>query len=187
VIFIHGGGYGAHRLDAEIARRLSRALGPKISMGYPHIPGLEDLDWAATSRQLSRELGSNSSAVVAHSVGGAAVLKLLSSASYGSIDNLFLLAPPYKAEDSHWGIDEFTFPNNFADRLGKRLRVTIYHSDDDNIIPVMDALVYQRKLRSAKVSLLRGYGHQFIGSLHFLAADIRCAVKVAAAGNSRPA
>jgi hypothetical protein len=83
------------------------------------------------------------------------------------------LATPYKAEDSHWGIDDFTFPNTFPEDLDPHLSVTIYHSKDDDTIPVDDALLYKRKMPAAHVHLLDGYGHQFRGPMDFLAIHLK--------------
>lgn len=180
VLFLHGGGDHAFRFDLEIVTRLREALGTNLQVEYPRIVGLERIEWRPTFDELSErltELPPNAT-VVAHSAGGAAVLKILSGSGDFSVRNLFLLAAPYKAEDSHWGIDDFTFSNEFGKSLDPNLNVTIYHSQDDSIIPVNDALLYKAKLPAARMHLLDGYGHQFSGSLRFLANDIRSGIPV---------
>jgi uncharacterized protein len=177
ILFIHGGGDEAFRFDADIVNRLREALRTDLRLEYPHIEGLERIEWEPTSRELTArfaELPRNST-VIAHSVGAAATLKLVSETSTFAIRNLFLLAAPYKGEDSHWGIDDFSFTVHFAKHL-EHVSVWIYHSRDDNIIPVDDALLYKEKLSTANFHLLDGYGHQFSGPLDFLANDIRSAV-----------
>jgi uncharacterized protein len=175
VLFVHGGGHNAFGFDLEIERRLQDAIGTDVSIEYPRFVGLERIEWALTFAELSARFASlrHEATVVAHSVGGAAALKVLSGAGNFPIRNLFLLAPPYKAKDSHWGKDDFTFSNDFAECLDVNLRVTIYHSRDDDTIPVDDVLLYRQKLPTAQVHLLDGYGHQFCGPLDFLANDIR--------------
>jgi predicted alpha/beta hydrolase family esterase len=175
ILFVHGGADNAYRFDLEIIQRLQRSLGDEFSLGYPRIAGLERIEWQPTFSELSQQFAklTDDATVIAHSIGGAAVLKLLLSPGIRPIRNLFLLAAPYKAADSHWGEDDFSFPNEFAKRLNTNLRIFIYHSKDDDAIPVGDALCYQQKLPTAQVHLLDGYGHQFSGPLDFLVNDIR--------------
>jgi uncharacterized protein len=151
VLMVHGGGDNAYHFDLEILKRLRVALGTEVAIEYPRIAGLERIEWASTSAELSKQFANlaPSATVVAHSVGGAAALKILSDSNSFPVANLFLLAPPYKAADSHWG----------------------------NTIPVDEALLYKQKLPSARVRLLHGYGHQFSGPLDFLASDIRSAIR----------
>lgn len=178
-MFIHGGGDNAHRADREIVRALRGVLGTDVTVDYPYIPGLEEIEWAAISGQLSEQFANltEGSIVVAHSLGGAAALKVLSSNGRRCIASLFLLAPPYKAEDGEWPNDDFTLPNDFAEHLPSDLTITICHSGDDEIIPVSDARRYGEKLPAATICVLSGYGHQFNGSLEFLARDIRAALQ----------
>src|SRR5438270_3929004 len=130
VLFVHGGGNEAFRFDFAIVKRLRAELGPNSPLQYPRVVGLERIEWSSTFAELSEQLRklAADATVVAHSVGGAAMLKILSSSGNFPIRNVFLLAPPYKAEDSHWGNDDFTFSNNFAQCLDQNLKVTIYHS-----------------------------------------------------------
>jgi uncharacterized protein len=175
LLFVHGGGDDAFAWDRDIADRLQEALGPDWPLSVPSIPGLEALDWSSVSSQLGAALSALApgAIVVAHSVGAAAVLKLLVDGLDPKLAHLFLLAPPYEGADGEWGDDAFAFPANFAKLLPKELPITLYHSDDDDIIPVESAHRYAEKMPAAKVVILDGYGHQFTKSLSFLAAAIR--------------
>lgn len=171
VLFVHGGADEAYRYDREIADRLQQSLGTEPVVRFPCIEGLEQLDWAAVEQQLGtalRELPAGS-VVVAHSIGAAAVLKLLSAGLDPKLAHLFLLAPPYNGADGQWGDSDFAFPADFARRLPGDLPITIWHSEDDEAIPADDARRYAEKLSAAQVHFLDGYGHQFTGSLSFLA------------------
>jgi predicted alpha/beta hydrolase family esterase len=174
MVFIHGGGDGAFSFDSDLVSRLRDALGDAQAIEYPHIEGLEQIEWQQAHSQLTESLCSSPqrTAVVAHSIGAAAVLKLLVNRECNHVANAFLLAPPYKAADSHWGIDDFTFPIDFASCLPRDTAIAIYHSNDDDIIPVSDALAYCEKLAAAKVSLFRTGGHQFTGVIDTVADDI---------------
>ncbi|MBV9646152.1 MAG: alpha/beta fold hydrolase [Candidatus Eremiobacteraeota bacterium] len=180
VLFIHGGGDNAYAFDSELVQRLRAAL-PHVPIAFPRVEGLEKIEWHETFQQLSQTLAATTpdTIVVAHSIGGAAVLKVLSTIDRLAIRNLVVLAAPYKADDSHWGNDDFTFPSDFAERL-KPLLITMYHSRDDEVIPVEDALVYAKKLPCATVRILDGYGHQFVKTLDFLADDVNARLRAAA-------
>lgn len=171
VLFVHGGGDEAYDYDRKIADRLKQALGPHRPIAVPHIPGLESLDWPATAAQLGAALDAvpAGAVIVAHSVGASAVLKLLSEGRDPRLAHLVLLAPPYNGADGEWGDDDFAFPANFASHLPRHLEITIWHSRDDEIIPVANAERYRQKLTRARIILLDGYGHQFEGPLGFLA------------------
>ena len=175
VLFIHGGGDDAHQWDKKIVDRLQALLGSERPIDFPLIGGLESLDWAAIDQQLGDALRAlpKGAIVVAHSVGAAAMLKLLSSGTDPTLAHLFLLAPPYEGVDSEWGETDFSVPLDFARRLPKNLPITLWHSDDDEDIPVDSAHRYAEKMPKAKIVIVHGYGHQFEGKLDFLAKAIR--------------
>jgi predicted alpha/beta hydrolase family esterase len=179
LLFVHGGGDEACDYDREIVDRLQQALGAKPPVALPHIPALEALDWAQVEAQLGKVLDAlpAGAIVIAHSVGGAAVLKLLSQGYDSHLGQLFLLAVPYTGADGEWGKDAFAFPADFAKRLPRSLPVTLWHSRDDAVIPVESAERYRQKLTRARIILLDGYGHQFEGPLGFLADAIQGALQ----------
>jgi pimeloyl-ACP methyl ester carboxylesterase len=179
ILFVHGGGDEAHAYDAKIVDRLQREPGAGNPIRFPLIEGLEALDWAAVESELGGLLQALApgAIVIGHSVGGASTLKLLSGGLDPHIAHLFLLAPPCNGADGEWGDDDFAFPADFAERLPTDLRITLWHSADDEVIGVDSAHRYAEKLPRAKVVLLDGYGHQFTGSLQFLAEAIHGAVK----------
>ena len=181
ILFIHGGGDGAYAFDRDMASGLRDALRDMPPIEYPHIDGLERIEWERAHSQLAEVLHDSPerTIVIAHSIGGTAVLKLFTLDACDHVANAFLLAPPYKAADSHWGVDDFTFPNDFATHLSPEIGIAIYHSQDDAIIPVGDAIAYHEKLPDAKLLLLKQGGHQFAGGLAAIADDIRSAVRAA--------
>lgn len=178
LLFVHGGGDDAYRWDKDMADRLQEALGPDLPLSVPLVQGLETLDWPSVASQLGAALGAlpAGAVVIAHSVGAAAILKLLVEGIDPRLAHLFLLAPPYNGSDGEWGDSAFAFSDNFARRLPKSLPITLYHSDDDDIIPVESAHRYAEKMPAAKVVIVDGYGHQFTQSLTFLANAIRGAI-----------
>jgi pimeloyl-ACP methyl ester carboxylesterase len=179
VLFVHGGGDDAYSWDRKFADRLQKAVGPKPHLDVPKFDGLEALDWPAVKRDVGKALLElpGGAIVVAHSVGASAVLKLMAEGLDPKLRHLFLLAPPYNGPDGEWGDDDFAFPADFARHLPKELQITLWHGRDDESIPVANAERYRQKLTHAQVILLDGYGHQFEGSLAFLADAIHGALK----------
>ena len=179
VLFVQGGGDDAYKYDKKIVDRLQKALGPELAIAFPYIEGLEKLDWAAVSTKLGDALQNlpKGSIVVAHSVGAAATIKLLSEGLDPKLAHLFVLAAPYNGADGEWGDSDFSFPADFAKHLPKGLPITLWHSEDDEVIPVESAHRYAEKLPAAKVVIVHDFGHQFAGKLDFLAKAIRGALK----------
>jgi serine hydrolase len=173
LLFVHGGGDDAYAWDKKIADRLQKLIDAPLDC--PHFTSLEKLEWSAVENDLGdalRKLPAGS-IVVAHSVGASAVLKLLVESADPKLAHLFLLAPPYNGADGEWGDGDFAFPADFAKHLPPKLPVTIWHSNDDEVIPVENAHRYASKMPNAKVVIVDGYGHQFTGDLAFLARAIR--------------
>ena len=179
LLFVHGGAENAYSFDKKIVDRLQPLLGGGHRLRFPHMKGLEDLDWSATAKALRAQVEDlpPHSIVVAHSVGAAAMIKLLSEGTQPSLRHLFLLAAPYNGKDGEWGDTDFGFAADFAAHLPKHLPITLFHSDDDKTIPVDSARHYARAMPTAKVQILHGYGHQFVGSLDFLADAIKAAAE----------
>ena len=82
VLFIQGGGEGAHAIDADLAASLARLLGGEFEVRYPFMPNEAApayLNWKAAILEELRALG-DEACVVAHSVGGAVVVRLFAEA-----------------------------------------------------------------------------------------------------------
>jgi len=95
VLFIQGGGKGAHAEDTFLADSLKRALGPDYDVRYPRMPGESNPGVELWGQEISSELSKISGKVilVAHSVGGSILLQYLSDEKIGdSIGGLFVLA-----------------------------------------------------------------------------------------------
>jgi pimeloyl-ACP methyl ester carboxylesterase len=178
LLFVHGGGDDAFEWDRNIVDRLQGSLGEDLPIALPRLKSLEALDWPGVKSELGNTLRAlpPGAIVIAHSVGAAATIRLLADGLDPKLRHLFLLAPPYNGADGEWGDSAFAFPANFAKRVPKTLPITLFHSDDDDIIPVESAHRYAAKMPAAKVVILDGFGHQFTQPLTFLAKAIRGAL-----------
>lgn len=180
ILFIHGsGGAGVYAEDGLLVSSLTKALGDEYAVHYPKMP-LEDsaayADWKA---QISKALAAIHQPVifVAHSVGGAILLKYLIEMQAEAqvevaIAGLFLLAAPYFGGDENWNYPEMTLPPDFAARLPVIPRIFLYHSRDDAVVPFAHLGLYEAQFPQATVRAFEGRGHQFGNDLTEVAEDI---------------
>lgn len=164
VLIIQGAGDGAHLEDKALADYLESALGPAYRTTYPRFPGLENVAYDAWKQQLDGELErlGEGGIVVAHSLGGSAMLKYLSE---GATDlppaALFLVAPPYKGKDGEWGTDDFAMDAGAAADLPAVMPVFIYHSRDDEWVPFAHLAQWVEKIPGAEIREFDDRGHSF--------------------------
>ena len=157
ILFVQGAGEGAYEEDKPLADYV-RSIATDVA--YPRIDGLERINWSSARKELAAALSGleEGGTVVAHSLGGAAILKLLSEgAETPRIGALFLIATPYKAKDGEWGGDDFALDTDFADHLHDCGDIKLYHSEDDEFVPVDHVQRYGAKLPQAEVTVLDGY------------------------------
>lgn len=165
VLFVQGGGEGAYAEDQALADYLGDALREVADVHYPKFPGLESVDyhlWRSKAVDALKDTG-DEAIIVAHSLGGAALLKMLSEDKPAhNIRALFLVAMPYKCADGEWGGDDFALANDFAQHLPAIQHLTLYHSQDDEWVPFNHLHQYAQKWPEATTVPLAGRGHSFM-------------------------
>ena len=174
VLFIQGGGAGAHDEDAALAESLKRALGRGYDVRFPQMPDEADPAVGSWKQKISAEMSHLHGRVVlvAHSVGGSILLRYLSEERVSRpIAGLFLLAAPSWDED-HWNFDHLKLAPNIAEKLASIPRIFLYHGRDDDVVPFAHLALHAARLPSATVRELTG-GHQFGNDLTEVARDIR--------------
>ena len=175
VLFIQGGGKGAHSEDASLAHSLKRALGPEYDVRFPRIPGESDPNVESWKQKISSELSRTSGKVilVAHSVGGSILLRYLSEEKVEKqIAGLFLLAAPAWDKD-HWNFDDLKLPRNIAEKLAVIPRIFFYHCRDDDVVPFAHLAFHGERIPQAVTRAIDSGGHQFGNDLSRVAMDIR--------------
>ncbi|CAA9455685.1 MAG: hypothetical protein AVDCRST_MAG02-1581 [uncultured Rubrobacteraceae bacterium] len=175
VLFVHGGGEGAHEADERLASSLQGALGTAHDVRCPKMPDEDGPEYGAWRDRIASELAALDGEVVlvGHSLGASILLKYLSEEEpKRPIAGLFLTAPPYwGAED--WEVAEYELRRDFASRLPGELPVFLYHSRDDESVPFEHLALYAEKLPRATAREFDGRGHQFDDDLSEVALDIR--------------
>ncbi len=175
VLFIQGGGKGAHSEDAPLANSLKRALGPKYDVRFPRMPSEADPNVKAWKEQISSELSRIPDMVilVAHSVGGSILLKYLSEEKVERpIAGLFLLAAPSWDED-RWNFDDLKLPRDIAEKLAFIPRIFFYHCRDDDVVPFAHLALHGARIPRAVTRVVNSGGHQFGNNLTGVATDIQ--------------
>ena len=175
VIFIQGGGEGAHEADGILAASLQNALGPEYRVRYPRMPDEADPRMRAWKAHIATQLAAGTGMVilVGHSLGSLALLKYLSEESIERpVAGLYLIATP-SWDDANWHYDELKLVDDLAAKLAKVQRIVLYHSRDDEIVPFAHLALNASRLPRAIVRATDGRGHQFGNDLGDVAADIR--------------
>ncbi len=178
ILFVQGGGKGAHEEDAPLAASLKRALGPGYDVRYPQMPQEGDPNVKSWKQKIASELSQLSGKVVlvAHSVGGSILLRLLSEEGTETpIAGIFLLAVPSWDQD-RWNYDDLKLSSNVADKLSNIRNIFFYHCRDDAIVPFEHLALHSARVPEATFRSFDEGGHQFASNLASVAADIRLSV-----------
>ena len=166
ILVVQGGGRGAYEKDRPLAEFVQSLMPDRDAVAYSRLEGLELewTDWQLIRSDLEGALANlcENGQIIAHSLGGAALLKFLSEGSAAPpINGLFLVAVPYMCEDGDWSSIDFSVEDDFAARLPDCGDIWLYHSREDDIVPCHHVELYAAKLPLASVNILDGYGHQF--------------------------
>ena len=178
VLFIQGGGAGAHEADQQLVVSLRRALGTAYELLYPKMPHESEPDYRNWQPEIGKELGHvrNNAILVGHSLGGSFLLKYLSDEKpEKSIAGIFLIATPYWGGDGwrYEGYESVALPKDFPSKLPSGTPIFFYHSRDDETVPFAHLSLYAKKLPQATIHALDARGHQLGNDLSEVAVDIK--------------
>jgi uncharacterized protein len=175
VLFIQGGGEGAHNEDAPLADSLRNELGPGHDVLFPQMPNEADPNVEAWKQKISSELSRAPGKVVlvAHSVGGSILLRYLSEeGTQAPVAGVFVLAAPSWDQD-RWDFEDLKLPRDIAEKLAPIPWVSFYHCRDDEVVPFKHLALHSARLPRAAAQAFDIGGHQFSSDLASVAADIR--------------
>jgi hypothetical protein len=174
LLFVQGGGQGTHdEWDNKLVDSLQSELGQDYEIRYPRMPNEDDPDYAAWKTALQQEFQAlqDGAILVAHSVGGTIVVKLLSeqlpTPRFGAV---FLIAAPFVGEGG-WASDD-PLPSDLAARLPKDVPIHFYHGLEDEIAPPAHVDLYARAVPQARIHHLQHRDHQLNNDLREVAAAI---------------
>jgi predicted alpha/beta hydrolase family esterase len=175
VVFIQGGGKGAHDEDAALARSLQEALGSTYEVSFPRMPREADPDVASWKGSIASVLAEarGSVVLVAHSIGGSILLRYLSEEPVAiPIAGVFVLAAPSR-DGGDWNFDDLELVENVAGKLASIPRIVFYHCRDDEIVPFAHLTLHARRIPQAVIRAIDAGGHQFGNDMSGVGADIK--------------
>ncbi|HEY3403157.1 MAG TPA: alpha/beta fold hydrolase [Ohtaekwangia sp.] len=176
VLFVHSAGPQGHFEGSDfLLSYLRKTLGNDYAIVSPEMPDPENPHYDLWSDQLEKEFAAlNSNAVVVgHSLGASVVLKYLSESPQAKpVSALFLIATPYWGE-KNWEVEEYALVDDFPRKLPSIPHVFLYHSTDDEVVPVNHLERYADDLPEAQVRECYHGGHLFSKGLPELINDIK--------------
>lgn len=174
VVFIQGGGEGAHNVDALMVRDLQHRLGPAIPVHYPLMPDEGDPDAATWGPAIAAAIAEAHAplVLVGHSLGGYLLLKqLVADKPRVEVAAVALIAAPFPSGDADWTFDGFELPDDFASRLPAGASVILYASEDDETVPFAHRDLYAAAIARSRTRTTTG-GHQLGNDLGAVADDV---------------
>ncbi len=176
ILFLHSAGpQNEGQGSSVLLSFMEKELGSFYKIYSPKIPDPENPTYKVWKTGLEKQLDLIDDAVilVGHSLGASVLLKYFSEVPYQKpIAGLFLVAAPYWGADG-WELEDFTLKPNFPSHLSSIPHIGIYHSKDDEWVPVAHATHYQTKIPTATVRIFSQRGHNFDAGLPELVRDIK--------------
>jgi predicted alpha/beta hydrolase family esterase len=164
VLFIHSAGeQSATEGSGLLVAALRAGLAADTRLAAPIMPKPDAPDAAAWEAALREHISQQQAplVLVGHSLGGSVIFKLLADHGMpaGLAGVVSIAAPFWGMAD--WSQQEWTLPRGFEARLAQLPRVALYHSRDDEIVPVSHVDRYAEALPNAQVHKVDGRGHFF--------------------------
>jgi predicted alpha/beta hydrolase family esterase len=177
ILFIHSAGPQGYQEGSDfLVSYLRNSLGSGYEVSSPMMPNPENPHFNSWKVKLEKVLASienDNVVLIGHSLGGSILLKVLSESTVKkNIPGLFLIAAPYWGSPN-WEVNEFQLGRNFPVKLPHISKVFLYHSHDDEVVPLVHMNYYAEKLHHAKIRAVSQTGHLFSKGLPELVIDIK--------------
>ena len=176
ILFVHSvGPQGHHEGSDYLVSYLIDALGSGYHLSRPDMPDPENPHYAGWKTRLKKEIAAKGDGLilVGHSLGASVLLKFLSEEKvHQRIDGLFLISAVYWGKED-WDVEEYVLKRNFASNLPPIKKIFLYHSRDDEVVPVSHVRYYAEDLPKASVREFEHRGHLFGKGLPELVEDIK--------------
>jgi len=175
VLFVHGGGEGAHGEDASLVASLQEKLGPEYKVRYPKMPREADPDYQVWKQAIAEEVADmgDGAILVAHSIGASVLIKVLADQDLDrSLAGVLLIAAPFWHDHEVWRWEEVELPEQLSTLIPSGLPLFLYHGRADEVVPITHVEMHARLLPQAVVRRLDGRNHQLNDDLTEVADDI---------------
>ena len=176
VLFIHSAGsQSGQQGSSPFVKHLCAELGPAFNVNSPKMPAPTRPSYERWKNELEKQLGNEKSPkiLIGHSLGGSVLLKYLSEqkSAFQAIALFIVAAPYWGAKD--WMVEEFILRKNFSQFLPVNLKIYLYQSRDDEVLPMEHLSYYSKAIPQAKVRKLKVGGHIFKNGCAELVQDIQ--------------
>jgi predicted alpha/beta hydrolase family esterase len=176
ILFVHSAGpQGHHEGSDYLVRYLVDALGTGYRIWLPDMPDPENPHYVDWRGRLKKELASieDELILVGHSLGASVLLKYLSEEKLPQrIAGLFLIGAVYWGK-KNWEVKEYVLKRNFYSKLPPIGGIFLYHSSDDEVVPISHVRYFANELPNATVREFEHRGHLFGRGLPELVEDIK--------------
>ncbi|RYY22329.1 MAG: serine hydrolase family protein [Chitinophagaceae bacterium] len=177
ILFLHSAGpQHEEEGSARLLQSLRQSLSGEFDIIAPLLPHPDNPDYESWKNAIAGllQVMDEGMIIIGHSFGGSVLLKYLSEHSFAKpIAAIFLVAVPFWGHDEEWEVPDFHLVPRFADRLPPVPVITVFHSKDDNVIPVTHAARYAAEIPDATLQLSDGHGHAFWDGLPELVSAVR--------------
>ncbi|MGX5816687.1 alpha/beta fold hydrolase [Chitinophaga lutea] len=174
ILFVHSGGpQGPAQGSSPLLGYLQDAL-VDCRLIHPSLPDPDQPEYASWQSVLHGALSvvDHGVVLIGHSLGGSVLLKYLSEErKLPRIGGICLIGTPYWGMPG-WEVDEYMLADDFARKLPPIPRTYLYHSRNDEVVPVEHMRRYRREMPHALARELEEGGHLFVHGLPQLVRDV---------------
>ncbi|MGM5484167.1 MAG: alpha/beta hydrolase [Nanobdellota archaeon] len=138
---------------------------PNISIFKPSMPNKQKADYKAWKIWFEKylEFSKGNLILIGHSLGGIFLAKYLSENKLKNVEQLILVSPPFDSQKRGKDMLSFTLdPKNLKNIEKQCEKTIIFHSKDDNIVPIENAYEYKKYLSKAELFEYEDKGHFLI-------------------------
>src|SRR5688572_19871847 len=175
VLFIHSAGpQGYHEGSDYLVTYLRNTLS-NYRVLHPKMPDPEHPTYPSWKATLKKEMVDmkEGTVLIGHSLGASVLLKFLTEERLQKpVAGLFLIGAVYWGKED-WDVEEYVLPENFPVKISNIPQIFLYHSKDDEVVPVTHLHYYADVLPTAHVREFDNLGHLFGKGLPELVEDIK--------------
>jgi len=175
VLFIHSAGpQGHHEGSDYLVTYLLNTL-QHYKVLHPKMPDPEHPTYQSWKAAVKEEMAGmhEGTILIGHSLGASVLLKYLAEEkAHKPVAGLFLIGAVYWGKED-WDVEEYMLPENFSSKLSDVGQIFLYHSKNDEVVPITHMHYYANELPTARVREFDDLGHLFGKGLPELIEDIK--------------
>lgn len=177
MLFVHSAGpQGETQGSSGLIHHLEKELGEEFELRHPAMPDPRNPVYEDWKQQIKEGFTDfkKGAILIGHSLGGSALLKLLSEEKMEPrISALILIASPVWGMNTDWDKEDFLLAPGFSSKLPEDLDIFLFYSVDEEVVPFEHAEKYAELLPSARLRQIPGTSHLFENGLPELVEEIK--------------